>query len=46
MVEVGFIRFSLLVLSGKFARYAIVAFLTLAGKSSKFKSIPEKLVNI
>jgi membrane protein YqaA with SNARE-associated domain len=31
LLEVGFIRFSLLVFSGKLVRYAAVAFLTLAG---------------
>jgi membrane protein YqaA with SNARE-associated domain len=31
LLEVGFVRFSLLVFSGKLARYAVVAFLTLAG---------------
>lgn len=32
LLEVGFVRFSLLVFSGKLARYAVVAYLTLAGK--------------
>ena len=32
LLEVGFVRFSLLVFSGKLVRYAAVAFLTLAGK--------------
>jgi membrane protein YqaA with SNARE-associated domain len=32
LLEVGFIRFSLLVSSGKLVRYVVVAFLTLAGK--------------
>jgi membrane protein YqaA with SNARE-associated domain len=32
LLEVGFVRFSLLVFSGKLIRYVAVAFLTLAGK--------------
>lgn len=32
LLEVGFVRFSLLVFSGKLVRYAAVAFLTLTGK--------------
>lgn len=33
LLEVGFVRFSLLVFSGKLVRYVAVAFLALAGKS-------------